>query len=183
MPRRPASAASRPARSAPPAAPATRQRPAHGPSRRSRSPSGRRPPQQVLPPGEDNNRTRPPPCMRWRGPCSTCRSRRAGCLAAPAPAGRPPGPATRVRSRFPGSFHVPRVSPKAVSVSDVKVFLLLSSPAAQAPAVNNREFFRYPQNDGGYPRTRELIHRLVHNMSTGHRLHFGLDAGGRTPTP
>jgi hypothetical protein len=29
------------------------------------------------------------------------------CLAAPAPAGRPPGPATRVRSRFPGSFGVP----------------------------------------------------------------------------
>jgi hypothetical protein len=25
-----------------------------------------------------HNRTRPPPCMRWRGPCSTCRSRLAG---------------------------------------------------------------------------------------------------------
>jgi hypothetical protein len=33
------------------------------------------------------------------------------CLAAPAPAGRPPGPATRVRFRFPGSFRVPGVSP------------------------------------------------------------------------
>ena len=29
------------------------------------------------------------------------------CLAAPAPAGRPPGPATRFRFRFPGSFRVP----------------------------------------------------------------------------
>ena len=25
-----------------------------------------------------HNRTRPPPCMRWRGPCSTYRSRLAG---------------------------------------------------------------------------------------------------------
>ena len=58
-------------------------------------------------------------------------------LAAPAPAGRPPGPATRVRFRFPGSFRVPRDSPREVSVSDVEVFLLLESRVAQASGGSN----------------------------------------------
>ena len=58
-------------------------------------------------------------------------------LAAPAPAGRPPGPATRFQSRFPGSFRVPGVSPGMVSVSDVDVFLLLSPRAAQASRGSN----------------------------------------------
>ena len=59
------------------------------------------------------------------------------CLAAPAPAGRPPGPATRFQFRFPGSFRVPRVSPGEVPVSDVRVFLLLNSHAAQASEGSN----------------------------------------------
>jgi len=51
--------------------------------------------------------------MRWRGPCSTCRLGWPLRLAAPAPAGRPPGPATRFRfpvSRLPSAF--PGVFPR-----------------------------------------------------------------------
>jgi hypothetical protein len=54
-----------------------------------------------------------------------------------APAGRPSGPATRFRLRFPGSFRVPGVSPGEVPVSDVRVFLLLSPYTAQASEGGN----------------------------------------------
>jgi hypothetical protein len=49
-------------------------------------------------------------------------------------------------------------------------FYSLSPTPRKSPGGSNREFFRYPQNDGGYPRMTELIHRLVHSISTGHRL-------------
>jgi hypothetical protein len=73
-----------------------------------------------------------------------------------------PVPVSRFLPRSPGF-------PWVVPVSDVKVFLLLQSRAAQAPEGSNRDFFFYPQNDGGYPRISEVIHHTVHSISTGHR--------------
>ena len=88
-----------------------------------------------------HNRTRPPPYMGWRGPCSACLTRLASFPAHPAPAAdrqgrvpargasfpapptspelppgdtrfrRPPGPNTRARCQFPSSSHVPEVTP------------------------------------------------------------------------
>jgi hypothetical protein len=92
------------------------------------------------------------------------------CLAAPAPAGRPLGPDTRFWFRFPGSFRVPGVSPGAVPVSDVRAFLLPSRTRAQASEGSNLYFFRYPQNDAGYPHMSGVIHCLAHNISTARRL-------------
>ena len=58
-----------------------------------------------------HNRTRPPPCMRWRGPCSTCRSRLAtapsstGSDGPTAGASHPlPVPVSRFPSAFPRGF-------------------------------------------------------------------------------
>ena len=57
------------------------------------------------------NETRPPPRMRWRGPCQAA-PRRVGQLPGfPRTAGLPPVPATRQRPRFPGFFHVPEFPP------------------------------------------------------------------------
>jgi hypothetical protein len=39
-----------------------------------------------------HNRTRPPPCMRWRGPCSAYRSRRAGLPGSTGSGGPTAGP-------------------------------------------------------------------------------------------
>jgi len=84
-----------------------------------------------------HNRTRPPPCMRWRGPCSTCRSRLAG-LPGSAGSGGPTAGASHPRpvpvSRF---LPRPRSFPREVPVSDVDVFLLLSPRAAQASGGSN----------------------------------------------
>ena len=102
----------------------------------------------------------------------------AGRLPGSTGSGGPTAGASHPRpvSGFPAPVRVPPgFPPGAVSVSDVDVFLLLESRAAQAPAGTNREFFRYPQNDGGYPRVNGLIHRLVHSISTGHRLRPSAD--------
>jgi hypothetical protein len=57
------------------------------------------------------NETRPPPRMRWRGPCQAA-PRRVGQLPGfPRTAGLPPVPATRQRPRFPGFFHAPEFPP------------------------------------------------------------------------
>src|SRR5215469_5487621 len=109
--------------------------------------------------------------MRWRGPRSTCRSRLVGSPSSTGSGGPTAGashprpvPVARLPSAFPG------VSPGEVSVSDVEVVLLPESRAAQASEESNGDFFRYPHNDGGYPRMSGVVHRLVHSISTGHRL-------------
>ena len=57
------------------------------------------------------NRTRPPPCMRWRGP-GPASPRSAGQLPGlPGVACRPPGPVTRAKGQFPDSSHVPGLPP------------------------------------------------------------------------
>jgi len=53
------------------------------------------------------NRTRPPPCMRWRGPCLATLHQVSQLPGLPGPAGLPLVPYTRSRYRFPGSSHVP----------------------------------------------------------------------------
>ena len=53
------------------------------------------------------NRTRPPPCMRWRGPCLATLRQVGQLPGLPGLAGRPLVPCTRSRYRFPGSSHVP----------------------------------------------------------------------------
>jgi hypothetical protein len=78
-----------------------------------------------------HNRTRPPPFMGWRGPCATCRTSLASCPARPAKPTAPPGPVTRAIYRFPGSSHVPGVSPEWCPFPAVKAFLRPSPAAAQ----------------------------------------------------
>ena len=57
------------------------------------------------------NGTRPPPCMRWRGPCPAS-PRSVGQLPGlPGVACRPPGPVTRAKDQFPDSSHVPGLPP------------------------------------------------------------------------
>ena len=56
-------------------------------------------------------RTRPPPCMRWRGPRLASPLRGGQLPGFPGAARRPPVPGTRVRRRFPGSLHVPEFPP------------------------------------------------------------------------
>ena len=126
-----------------------------------------------------HNGTRPPPCMRWRGPCSTCRSRLGRLtwqhrLRRADRRGQPPASG----SGFPAPSAFPGVSPWAVPVSDVDVFLLLGPQAAQGAERGNLELFRYPQNSGGYPLISGVIHRFVHSISTGHR-RYGAAVGGQ----
>jgi len=40
----------------------------------------------------------------------------------------------------------------------------------KSPGVATGDIFRYPQDEGGYPPVSGVIHRLVHSISTGHRL-------------
>jgi len=59
-----------------------------------------------------HNRTRPPPCMRWRGPCSTCRSRLATAPSSTGSDGPTAGAShPRPVSGFPAPFRVPREFP------------------------------------------------------------------------
>jgi hypothetical protein len=69
--------------------------------------------------------------MGWRGPCATCRTSLASCPARPAKPTAPPGPVTRAIHRFPGSSHVPGVSPEWRPFPAVKAFLRLTPAAAQ----------------------------------------------------
>ena len=77
-----------------------------------------------------HNKTRPPPFMGWRGPCAPCRTSLASCPARPAKPTAPPGPVTRAIYRFPGSSHVPGVSPEWRPFPAVKAFLRLPPAAA-----------------------------------------------------
>jgi|SRR5215831_961033 len=72
-------------------------------------------------------------------------------------------------SGFPAPSASPESPPGSAPVSDVKAFLLLQPGAAQALGGTNFGFFHYPQNGGGYPQLTEVIHQLVHNISTGHQ--------------
>ena len=69
------------------------------------------------------NETRPPPRMRWRGPCQAAPHRVGQLPGLPCTAGLPPVPATRQRPRFPGFFHVPEFPPSGARFRSVKYFL------------------------------------------------------------
>ena len=71
------------------------------------------------------NRARPPPCMRWRGPCLATLGQVSQLPGLPDPAGRPLVPCTRDRYRFPDLCHVPRSCPREwYPFPTVKAFLL-----------------------------------------------------------
>ena len=79
---------------------------------------------------------------------------------------RPPGPVTRVIYRFPGSSHVPGVSPGRCPCPTVKAFLRLTPVAAQGVKGNNSGFFCCPQFGHSYPQLKAVIHRSVHRLFT-----------------
>ncbi len=96
--------------------------------------------------------------MGWRGPCATCRTSLASCPARPAKPTAPPGPVTRAIYRFPGSSHVPGVSPEWCPFPAVKAFLRPSPAAAQGVESYFLRVFslsterrRLSATKGGYP--------------------------------
>ena len=117
------------------------------------------------------NATRPPPCMRWRGPCLASPHGSGQLPGLPSAARRPPGPDTRAISRSPGSFSRPRSCPQVVSVSNGES---ISTPSASCRArVCGHSFqvsslsTRCPQNEAAYPHLSAVIHRFLHKKSTG----------------
>jgi hypothetical protein len=117
------------------------------------------------------NATRPPPCMRWRGPCLASPPRIGQLPGLPGAARRPPAPDTRAIHRFPGPFPRPRSCPQMVPVSDGES---ISTPSASCRArVCGHSFqvsslsTRCPQNKAAYPHLSAVIHRLLHKKSTG----------------
>jgi len=113
-------------------------------------------------------RTRPPPCMRWRGPClaashQVSRLPSLPCAAPggrlpglpalgqvgrfpglPGPAGRPPVPCTRGKYRFPGSSHVPGVASEWCPFPTVRYFYCLGGVPRKGLAQSHCEFLSCP---------------------------------------
>jgi hypothetical protein len=122
-------------------------------------------------PSVGQNATRPPPCMRWRGPCLASPLRSGQLPGLPSAARRPPGPDTRAINRSPGPFSRPRSCPQMVSVSNGES---ISTPSASCRArVCGHSFqvsslsTRCPQNEAAYPHLSAVIHRFLHKKSTG----------------
>jgi hypothetical protein len=115
------------------------------------------------------NRTRPPPCMRWRGPCLVS-PRRAGQLPGlPGTAGPPASavhpcewPVTRSLSRPPES------PLRWCPFPTVKVFLLPQRQARKGLPPSHYEFLRYPHS---VHRTQPVI-RSGRRLSTGYSQRF-----------
>ena len=78
-----------------------------------------------------HNKTRPPPCMGWRGPCTACLATVTSCLARPAPPADRQGRAPARGSGFPVPPASPEFPPGPVPASGGEAFLLLRQPAAQ----------------------------------------------------
>jgi hypothetical protein len=76
------------------------------------------------------NETRPPPRMRWRGPCQAAPHRVCQLPGLPCTAGLPPVPATRQRPRIPGFFPRPGVSSEWCPFPIGEVF---STPSPSGP--------------------------------------------------
>jgi hypothetical protein len=110
-----------------------------------------------------HKRTRPPPCMRWRGPR----------LASPLPGDRLPSlPALRAarRCQVPASvtgFPAPsafRSFLRMVPVSNGGVFLSPQAMVAQESAGIHFRFFLRPHD---VHRKASVVHRIIHSSSTG----------------
>ena len=120
------------------------------------------------------NTTRPPPCMRWRGPrLATSRSARR-LPGSPGVTRRPPVPGDPRDVPVSRPFPCPGVSPGRFPFPTVKVFLLLSPPSRKGLREFILGFFRVHtiSTEGpwlsarcvGYPRAyAQLIHKL-HNV-------------------
>jgi hypothetical protein len=117
------------------------------------------------------NATRPPPCMRWRGPCLASPPRIGQLPGLPGAARRPPAPDTRAIHRFPGPFPRPRSCPQMVPVSNGES--ISTPPASRRARVCGHSFqvsslsTRCPQNKAAYPHFTVVIHGLLHKKSTG----------------
>jgi hypothetical protein len=85
---------------------------------------------------------------------------------------RPPVPDTRCKFRFPGLYIAPGETPWMVPVScGENIFTPFARVAQEATAIHFRFFFlstSCPQNSAGYPHVTVVIHRLMHNYSTGY---------------
>src|SRR6516225_4628128 len=86
-----------------------------------------------------------------------------------------PPAGTRIPREMPVSqlLPCPGVAPGWFPFPTVRVFLLLS----RRPRKSLREFIlsfflstSYPQDDGSYPHAAAVIHRLMHNSSTGYTM-------------
>ncbi len=116
-------------------------------------------------------RARPPPCMRWRGPRPAAPrhgppvTRQTRRHAPPAGTGDPREiPVSRLPTR-------PGVAPGWFPFPTVKVFLLLSRRTRKSLEEFISSFSlstRFPQNTRSYPHVTAVIHRLMHRSSTGY---------------
>ena len=113
-----------------------------------------------------HNKTRPPPFMGWRGPCSACCTGLASYLTRPAPRADRQGQTPVIATGFPVTPTSPGIPPGWCPFPTVKVFLLPPPDAAQAFGGQYLRVFHYPQNSSGYPRLIAVIHHRVHNLST-----------------
>ena len=114
-----------------------------------------------------HNKTRPPPFMGWRGPCSACCTGLASYLTRPAPRADRQGQTPVIATGFPVTPTSPGIPPGWCPFPTVKVFLLPPPDAAQAFGGQYLRVFHYPQNSSGYPRSIAVIHHRVHSLSTG----------------
>ena len=114
-----------------------------------------------------HNKTRPPPFMGWRGPCSACRTGLASYLTRPAPRADRQGQTPVIATGFPVTPTSPGIPPGWCPFPTVKVFLLPPPDAAQAFGGQYLRVFHYPQNSSGCPRLIAVIHHRVHSLSTG----------------
>jgi len=101
------------------------------------------------------NATRPPPCMRWRGPCLASPHQIGQFPGLPGAARRPPVPSTRKKYRSPGHSRVRRGCPQMVPVSNGEC---ISTGVRECRArVRSHSFqvfslsTRCPQKEDNYP--------------------------------
>ena len=82
---------------------------------------------------------------------------------------------------FPVPFGVPRGFPLGWCPFPTWMYFYSPGPGRRkGPREATEDFFRCPQDEGGYPRLSWVIHRLVHSISTGHRLACRAGYQGRT---
>jgi hypothetical protein len=108
------------------------------------------------------NATRPPPCMRWRGPCCGLAAPDRPVIRPPGAARRPPAPGPVRCTGFPAHSHVSGVAPRWCPLPTVKAFLQASASVAQGSAAVHFKFFPYPHD---VHRKRSFI-RTAHQLST-----------------
>ena len=127
------------------------------------------------------NRARPPPCMRWRGPCLATLCQVSQLPGLPGPAGRPLVRCTRGRYRFPDPWpRLPGFPPGVVPVSNGESISTVPASVAQGFGAKLWRVFCYPHT---VHRTRSVA-RSQRGLSTVYAQPFPqITAGNPRNTP